>query len=199
MPNFIYLSPQHPHLWLFFYRVSRSGETKLAGPVSRHHGRIAGVFDPLPIDAPHHVEFELDVLDLSCRAQVDPAKPPPITTTSGPLRYRGCTDQRSRSPAAAEPINSRRWICLPRADLLPLCLVPVRDGLDLGLGISPGDPIHHGRVALTRSKRAHLCHDFLGVAASECRNACFSSGACWMAAIARPLRQAAPSSPPLPR
>ena len=37
--------------------------------------------DPLPIDAPHHVEFELDVLDLSCRAQVDPAKPPPITTT----------------------------------------------------------------------------------------------------------------------
>jgi hypothetical protein len=39
-----------------------------------------------------------------------------------------------------------------------------------------GNPIHNGRVALTGSKCAHLFHDFLGVAASECRNACFSSG-----------------------
>ena len=48
-----------------------------------------------------------------------------------------------------------------------------------------GNPIHNGRIALRRSESAHLCHDFLGVAASECRNACFSSGACWMAARAR--------------
>ena len=55
---------------------------------------------------------------------------------------------------------------------------------DLGFGIALGNPIHNRRVALTRSECAHLCHDVLGVAAIECRNACFSSGACWMAARA---------------
>ena len=72
---------------------------------------------------------------LSCRAQVAPAKPPPMMTDLGsPLRYRGCTDDRSGS-RRRDRLDKIPSIELPDThgvdgDLLPLRLVPFRDGID---------------------------------------------------------------------
>jgi hypothetical protein len=52
---------------------------------------------------------------------VAPAKPPPMTTTRAvPCAIAGAPTSAAEAPTAAEPINSRRLIFLPRMTLMPI-------------------------------------------------------------------------------
>ena len=141
---------------------------------------------------------------LSCRAQVAPAKPPPMTTTRAvPCAIAGAQTSAAEAPAATDA-DKLPSIDLPAthgvdADLLPLRLVPFRDGLDLGVGITLGNPIHNGRVALTRSECSHLCHNFLAPCGQRVPERLFQQRSLLDGSLSkRPLRPAAPRNPPQP-
>src|SRR4029077_324867 len=99
-----------------------------------------------------------------------------------PLRYRGCTDDRSGSCRRDRP-DKIPSIELPNTHgvdgkLLPLRLVPFRDSIDFRVGKTLGDPIHNGRAALARSECSHLRRNVIGPATNKSRNASFNNGSC---------------------
>src|SRR5262245_7919968 len=108
------------------------------------------------------------------RAQVAPAKPPPMTTARlpAPCAMAGSGSRAAVAPAAAVLRNSRRFfavmIGLPSSILLRT--VPGGDGFDLVVGEPLGEEMHHGRRLLPRLERLHGGDDVRGVAADEPRH-----------------------------
>src|SRR5205807_22086 len=90
------------------------------------------------------------------RAQLAPAKPPPITTT---FPAASCASAGRNDPAAqaATARNRRRvsgrTIIAAASWFLPR--IPVGDGRDFGLREALGDPVHHRGGTLARAKIAH--------------------------------------------
>src|SRR5262245_22229718 len=114
------------------------------------------------------------LMRLMKRAQVAPAKPPPMTTAREPVpcATAGSGSRAAVAPAAAVLRNSRRFfavmIGLPSSVLLRA--VPGRGGLDLVVGETLGEEMHHGRRLLPRLERLHGGDDVGGVAADEPRH-----------------------------
>src|ERR1700750_501909 len=85
------------------------------------------------------------------RAQVAPAKPPPTTTTRPPAPWAmaGNGSMALVAPAPATLRNSRRLvlfaIMIGLLSSIPLCAIPGRDGLDLVVGKTFGEQMHHRR------------------------------------------------------
>src|SRR5262245_51792146 len=108
------------------------------------------------------------------RAQVAPAKPPPMTTAREPVpcAMAGSGSRAAVAPAAAVLRNSRRFfavmIGLPSSILLRA--VPGGDGFDLVVRETLGEEMHHGRRRLPRLERLHGSDDVRRVAADEPRH-----------------------------
>src|SRR5262249_1000362 len=108
------------------------------------------------------------------RAQVAPAKPPPMTAAREPVPggIAGSGSRAAVAPAAAVLRNSRRFfavmIGLPSSILLRA--VPGGDGFDLVVRETLGEEMHHGRRRLPRLERLHGGDDVRRVAADEPRH-----------------------------
>src|SRR5262249_31756099 len=122
---------------------------------------------------------------LTKRAQVAPAKPPPTTTTRPPVPCASAGIGNSAAPAAAVLRKSRRLVCLAvMIDLLKFLLVafsaenrhplfrkmllilqraiPGGNRLDLVVGKSLGNAVHHRGGQLPRLEALHRGHDVGG-------------------------------------
>src|SRR5262245_58407433 len=123
------------------------------------------------------------------RAQVAPAKAPPMTTARppAPCAMAGSGSRAALAPAGAVLRSSRRFFAVLIARPSSSCVraVPGGEGSDLVVGGSLGDAMQHGRRQLPRLRRLHRGGEGGGIAADEPRHRGLDRSRRGMAAGAR--------------
>src|SRR5918993_5177023 len=105
------------------------------------------------------------------RAALAPPKPPPTTTTRGAPCASAGAERPTAAATVVEARNSRRlraFIATSRGSLL--LGVPFGDGLDLGVRVSLGKPVHHRAFALPGLEALHLRNGLGGAAPGDTRD-----------------------------
>src|SRR5690349_12026746 len=106
------------------------------------------------------------------RAQLAPAKPPPITTTRGAAWENAGVARKAAETVPRLP--ARNWRRVARSFgitssliRLTLCLQPGGDRLCLFGGKPLGDAVHHGRRARAGAELRHRSDNLRGIAAVQ--------------------------------